>query len=98
MARFRPRHGAKTLLDAAADLAATRLTPDVETRRRTIFGRVLSVHRAALYVLLEPASELLVVAIEPVGGVPGGLLVRGSADLSGLGVAAGMSFEPAGAG
>src|SRR4051794_1740298 len=82
-----------TLLDAAADLAATQLTPDVGVRRRTLVGRVLSVHRAAIYVVLDRTAELLVVAIEPVGGVPGGMLVRGSSDLAGMGVAAGMSFE-----
>ena len=83
-----------TLLDAATDLAATRLTPDVETRRLTLFGRVRSVHRAAIYVDLDGPPGALVIAIESVGGVPAGILVRGSTNLAALGVRAGMSFEP----
>jgi Protein of unknown function (DUF2877) len=70
------------------------LTPDVETRRQTLFGRVRSVHRAAVYVDLEAPPGALVIAIESVGGLPAGILVRGSTNLVALGVRRGMSFEP----
>ena len=53
-----------------------------------------SVHRAAVYVELEPAGELLTVAIDEVGGIPGGILVSGTTALHRLGVARGMRLEP----
>ena len=75
-------------------MAATRLTPDVATRSRTLFGRVRSVHRAAIYLDLPGPGDLLVVAIEDVGGVPGGLLVDRVTDLRLFGVRTGMAFVP----
>jgi uncharacterized protein DUF2877 len=44
-------------------------------------GRVEHAYRAALYVRATPSERLAVVAIEDVGGVPGGILVDGVADL-----------------
>jgi hypothetical protein len=78
-------------------LAATRLTPDVVGRGATLFGRVRTVHRAALYVDLG-SSNLLVVAIDDVGGVPGGILVRDVVDLTQAAIERGMAFLPSGGG
>jgi hypothetical protein len=71
-------------------VAATRLTPDVRARDRTLFGQVRSVHRAAIYVDLDGPDGLLVVAIDDVGGVPGGILVGDVTDLR----ETAMTFRP----
>ncbi len=55
-------------------------------------------HRAAIYVGLPGPGGLLVVAIEDVGGVPGGLLVDQVTDLRRIGVRPGMTFLPTAAG
>jgi len=86
------------LPNADTMLAVTRLTPDVSTRNRTLFGRVRSVHRAAIYVDLPEPGGLLVIAIDDVGGVPGGLLVDRVTDLRRIGVRPGMTFVPTAAG
>jgi hypothetical protein len=62
-------------------------------------GRVLSVHRAAIYVAVPPRRRhaprtLLVVAIDDVGGVPSGILVAGIADLRETGIRPGMAVVP----
>jgi uncharacterized protein DUF2877 len=64
---------------------------------RTLQGRVVSVHRAAVYVALEPRRDLLVIAIDDVGGVPGGLLVDGVTDLRTTRIAPGMAITRSGA-
>jgi hypothetical protein len=74
------------------------VTPDVVARDRALFGRVRSVHRAAIYVDLERFDGLMVVAIEDVGGTPGGILVRGSLDLRQTRIQPGMAFRPANGG
>ncbi len=51
-------------------------------------------HRAAIYLDLPGPGDLLVVAIEDVGGVPGGLLVDRVTDLRRIGVQPGMTFAP----
>jgi hypothetical protein len=56
---------------------------------------VHSVHRAAVYVELEPSGELVTLAIDDVGGVPGGILVGGAPALHRLGLARGMRLEAA---
>jgi hypothetical protein len=56
------------------------------------------VHRAAIYLDLPEPGDLLVVAIEDVGGVPGGLLVDRVTDLRRIGVRPGMTFLPTAAG
>jgi hypothetical protein len=56
------------------------------------------VHRAAIYLDLPSPGDLLVVAIEDVGGVPGGLLVDRLTDLRRIGVQPGMTFVPTAAG
>jgi hypothetical protein len=55
---------------------------------------VHSVHRAAVYVETEPSGGLLTLAVDDVGGVPGGILVAGATDLHRLGLARGMRLEP----
>ena len=50
-----------------------------------------SVHRAAITVDLDRPGALLTVAIDDVGGIPGGILVRGTTDLRGFGVEPGMA-------
>lgn len=65
-------------------------------RIATLRGRVRSVHRAAIHVELERTGELLVVAIDDVGGLPGGILVSGSTDLRGIGVEPGMGLRAGG--
>src|SRR5436305_10090599 len=93
MARLGSRHGAPTLPDAVTVLAATRLTADVDPRAMRGSGKVRSVHRAAIYVDLAPADEQMTIAIDAVGGLPGGMLVDAS-DLRSLGVRAGMTVLP----
>ncbi len=78
---------------AVASLAATRLAPDVRAAC-PLSGFVRSVHRAAIYVdVSAPRSplSLLVLAIEDVGGVPGGILIADAADLRATGVRVGMA-------
>lgn len=89
-----PVTGARPLSNLAITLAATRLTPDVGGRGRTLVGRVRSVHRAAIYVEGPAPDGLLVVAIDDVGGVPGGILVRGVSDLRETGARPGMVVLP----
>lgn len=55
-------------------------------------------HRAAIYLDLPGPGDLLVVAIDDVGGVPGGLLVDRVTDLRRIGVRPGMTFVPTAAG
>jgi hypothetical protein len=73
-------------------LPATRITPDVDARARSLFGRVRSVHRAAIYIDLDRVDGILVVAIDDVGGVPGCILVQGSRDLRETGIRPRMAF------
>ena len=51
-------------------------------------------HRAAIYLDLSGPGGLLVVAIDDVGGVPGGLLVDQVTDLRRIRVRPGMTFLP----
>src|SRR3954449_5059927 len=95
MAPLGSRHGAPTLPDAVTVLAATRLTADAEPRSDVVPGAVGSVHRAAIYVDLATTGELLVVAIDAVGGIPGGVLVD-TTDLRAAGIRAGMAVISAG--
>ena len=81
-----------------AILPATRITPDVTARSDTLRGQVGGIYRAALYVELEPPSQLLVLAIDAVGGVPGGILVGGIADLRELGIDRGAELRPSASG
>lgn len=76
-------------------LSATRVTPDVAELADPFGGTIhtthtsdtiYSVHRAAVYVRLDPAGRLGVVAIEDVGGLPGGILVDGVPDFRALGL------------
>ena len=94
MARLGSRHGAPTLPDAVTVLAATRLTADADPRSHAHSGVVRSVHRAAIYVDLARTGELLVIAIDAVGGIPGGVLVDAS-DLRRTGIRAGMTVVSA---
>src|SRR4051794_8140926 len=93
MAPLGSRHGAPTLPDAVTVLAATRHTADADPRFHVGRGVVRSVHRAAIYVDLATTGELLVVAIDAVGGVPGGVLVD-VPDLRCHGVRTGMACVP----
>jgi hypothetical protein len=89
-----PVTGARPLSNPATTLAATRLTPDVGGRGRTLVGRVRSVHRAAIYIDRPAPHGLLVVAIDDVGGVPGGILVGRVGDLRATGIRPGMTVLP----
>ena len=89
-----PVTGARPLSNLATTLAATRLTPDLGGRGRTLVGRVRSVHRAAIYVDRPAPHGLLVVAIDDVGGVPGGILVGCVGDLRAIGIRPGMTVLP----
>ena len=71
-------------------LAVTRVTPDVAARAAAFRGRVQSVHRAAAYLAIEDPPALFVVALDSVGGQPGGILVSGVGDIRDLGIRAGM--------
>jgi hypothetical protein len=85
-----PVTGARLLPDHATILAAARLTPDVAGPGPAHVGRVRSVHRAAIYVDRPAPASLLIVAINDVGGVPGGILVEDVSDLRQTGIRAGM--------
>jgi hypothetical protein len=67
-------------------LSATRITPGafelVDPRGRLIHTSqaIHSVHRAAIYLRAGLPDQLNVVAIDDVGGLPGGILVDGVAD------------------
>lgn len=79
-------------------LPATRVTPDVAARSDTLRGRVRAIYRAAVYLDLEPSGGLLVLAIDAVGGVPGGILIGGIADLRQLGIDRGAELRPSAGG
>jgi len=79
-------------------LAATRLALDLVPRHRALCGRVHSVHRAAIAVEVAGADELVTIAIESVGGLPGAILVGGIPDLRLLGVRRGAELDPLPAG
>jgi hypothetical protein len=85
-----PVTGARPLPNLAITLTAARLTPDVGGCDGTHVGPVRSVHRAAIYVDRPAPDSLLVVAIDDVGGVPGGILVDGVSDLRETGIRPGM--------
>src|SRR5258705_2294315 len=89
-----PVTGARTLPNVALTLAATRITPDVGARLGSLAGRVRSVHRAAIYLDTGSPRTLVVVAVDDVGGVPGGILVTGIADLHDTGIRPGMAIVP----
>lgn len=55
----------------------------------------MSIHRAAFYLRRSVDDALLVVAIEDVGGLPGGMLVRGCRDLRTVGLRVGQWLQPA---
>src|SRR4051794_37575762 len=88
----RPSSRSAALLNAVAALPATRLSSDLAVRVASLTGRVQSVHRAAVYLELGSSGDLLVLAIADVGGIPGGILVEGIADLRTLGIAPGMAL------
>ena len=73
-------------------LSATRVTPDVAALADPYGGIVHtshtlhSVHRAAVYVRSNSAGRLGIVAIDDVGGLPGGILVDGVPDFRALGL------------
>lgn len=86
--------GARPLPNLVITLAATRLTPDLGWGDRTLVGRVRSVHRAAIYIDRPAQDGLLVVAIDEVGGIPGGILVGGVRDLRETRLWPGMTVLP----
>jgi hypothetical protein len=86
-----PVTGARPLPAGPLTLAATRITEDVRECPRAVVGRVLSAYRAAIYIDQPAPDGLLVVAIEDVGGVPGGILVPGVDDLRRIGLWPGMT-------
>jgi hypothetical protein len=90
-----PVTGARPLPADPLTLAATRVTDDVRNCPPAVVGTVLSVHRAAIYVDRPAPDYQLVVAIDGVGGVPGGILVGGIDDLRETGLRTGMTVVPA---
>jgi Protein of unknown function (DUF2877) len=87
-----PQPWSATLSNAAAVLPATSLTPDVAARTGTLAGRVRSVHRAGIWLDLDEPGDLLAIALDDVGGIPGGILVGGIDDLRTIGVRPGMAM------
>ncbi len=67
-------------------LTATRLDHALAIRGPHVRGEVERAYRAALYIRAETSRELVVVALDDVGGVPGGILVGGPADLRAFGI------------
>ena len=68
-------------MEQAVTLAATLTDPAVALPRTRLRARVEHAYRAALYVRWERSGQRAIVAIEDVGGQPGGVLVRGVLDL-----------------
>jgi uncharacterized protein DUF2877 len=62
-------------------LGATLTDPAVALPGSRLRARVEHAYRAALYVRDEGSGRRAIVAIEDVGGLPGGILVRGATDL-----------------
>jgi Protein of unknown function (DUF2877) len=90
-----PVTGARPLPADPLTLVATLIADDLRECPPAVFGTVLGVHRAAIYVDRPAPDGLLVVAIDDVGGVPGGILVGGIDDLRETGLRAGMTVVPA---
>jgi Protein of unknown function (DUF2877) len=65
-------------------LAATLTDPAVALPGSRLQARVEHAYRAALYVRSEASGQPAIIAIEDVGGQPGGILVRGLTDLRGV--------------
>jgi hypothetical protein len=65
-------------------LAATLTDPAVALPGSRLRARVEHAYRAALYVRDEVSGGRVIVAIEDVGGQPGGILVAGETDLRGV--------------
>jgi hypothetical protein len=68
-------------VEQAVTLAATLIDPAVAPPGTRLRARVEHAYRAALYVREERSARGAIVAIEDVGGQPGGVLVRGVTDL-----------------
>jgi hypothetical protein len=71
-------------VDQPVTLAATLTDPAVALPGNRLRARVEHAYRAALYVRAEASGKRAIVAIEDVGGQPGGILVRGLIDLRGV--------------
>lgn len=68
-------------MEQAVTLSATLTDPGVALPGNALRARVEHAYRAALYVRDEGSGRRAIVAIEDVGGQPGGILVRGATDL-----------------
>jgi uncharacterized protein DUF2877 len=71
-------------VEQAVTLAATLTDPSVALPGSRLRARVEHAYRAALYVRDEGSGRRVIVAIEDVGGQPGGILVGGVTDLRGV--------------
>jgi hypothetical protein len=68
-------------VEQAVTLSATLTDPAVALPGSRLRARVEHAYRAALYARDEASGRRVIVAIEDVGGQPGGILVRGATDL-----------------
>ena len=71
-------------MEQPVTLAATLTDPAVALPGSRLQARVEHAYRAALYVRDEASGRRVIVAIEDVGGQPGGILIRGLTDLRGV--------------
>jgi uncharacterized protein DUF2877 len=71
-------------VEQAVTLSATLTDPAVALPGSRLRARVEHAYRAALYVRDEGSGRRAIVAIEDVGGQPGGILIRGATDLRGI--------------
>lgn len=79
------------MLEDPQTLAVTRVTPDVAAWSADPTGRIHSVHRAAMYIEMDRTDDLVVLALDAVGGVPRGALIAGLADFRAHGLERGMA-------
>lgn len=79
------------MLEDLSTLAVTRVSPDVLARSAAFSGHIQGVHRVAAYVAVDGTDDLVVLALDAVGGVPGGALIGRLSDLRTIGLERGMA-------
>lgn len=79
------------MLEDLATLAVTRVSPDVLALSAAFSGHIQGVHRVATYIAVEGTDDLVVLALDAVGGVPGGALIERLGDFRAIGLERGMA-------
>src|SRR5579859_44447 len=76
-----------------ASIRATRMSIDAVDRLRAGRGTIVEVHRLAAYVADGRREDLITIALDEVGGVPGGIGLGGCDDIRTLGIWRGDRVE-----